>query len=145
MPLAEALRAKYGAIVLDIAWALFEIRLHREPARAPNEVWTELTSRYLGVVPHPEWSWWMLRGQLVDSPGYMANYAIGAVMVMDLRARTRELRGSFTGADAGTYAWLAERLYRFGRERPARQVLEDFLGRPVSADPLLADLARASR
>jgi predicted metal-dependent HD superfamily phosphohydrolase len=87
----------------------------------------------------------MLRGQLVDSPGYMANYAIGAMMVMDLRARARALRGPFTGADAGTYAWLSERLYRFGRERPARRVLEDLLCRPVSADALRADLARAAR
>lgn len=145
VPLAESLRSKYGAIVLDIAWALLEIRLHREPERAANEVWTELATRYLGVAPHPEWSWWMLRGQLVDSPGYMASYAIGAVMVMDLRARAHALRGPFTGADAGTYAWLSERLYRFGRERPARRVLEDLLGRPVSADALRADLARAAR
>ena len=87
----------------------------------------------------------MLRGQLVDSPGYMANYAIGAVMVMDLRARARALRGPFTGAGDETYACLSERLYRFGRERPARRVLEEFLGRPVSADALLADLARAAR
>ena len=34
-------------------------------------------STYLGIAPHPEWSWWAMRGQLVQEPGYMANYAVG--------------------------------------------------------------------
>jgi hypothetical protein len=142
VPLADALRAKYSGIVMDIAWALLEVRLHRDPAADPNVVWTDLTHRYLGIVPHPELPWWAMRGQLVDAPGYMMNYAAGAVIVADVRARARALRGPFTKADVGWYPWLSERLYRFGLERSSKRVLDDFLGRPLSPDALLADLAR---
>jgi hypothetical protein len=71
----EALLGRYGAVMLDVCWALFEIELHRQPDRRPNVVWTEITTEGLGIEPHPEWSWWAIRGQLIDSPGYMANYA----------------------------------------------------------------------
>jgi hypothetical protein len=142
VPLAVALRSKYGSIALDVAWALFEIRLHRDPTLSPNELWSELASRYLGVVPHPEWSWWMLRGQLVSNPGYMANYAIGAVIAADLRRRARELHGPFVDGGAAWYPFLSETIYRFGRERSSREVIEGFLGRPLSAQALLDDLAR---
>jgi hypothetical protein len=142
VPLAAALRSKYGAIALDIAWALFEIRIHRDPARAPNELWSELAERYLGVAPHPDWSWWMLRGQLVSNPGYMANYAIGAVIAADLRQRAKELHGPFLDGDAGWYGRLSASLYRFGRERSSRAVIEAFLGRPLTTEALLADLGR---
>lgn len=141
-PLASSLRAKYAGIVLDICWALFEVRMHRDPAADPNRVWSELTHEYLRVVPHPEWSWWAMRGQLVDSPGYMMNYALGAVIVADLRARARELRGPLAAAGPTLYPWLSERLYRFGLERSSRQVIEAFLGRPLSPAALLADLGR---
>lgn len=142
VPLAAALRSKYGAIALDVAWALFEIRIHRDPSLSPNELWSNLASRYLGVAPHPEWSWWMLRGQLVSDPGYMANYAIGAVIAADLRQRARELHGPFLAGDAGWYERLSSSLYRFGRERDSRAVIEGFLGRGLSSAALLADLAR---
>jgi len=141
-PAAESLRSKYSGIVLDVAWALFEVRLHREPAADPNQVWTEITSSYLKIAPHPELSWWAMRGQLVDAPGYMMNYAAGAILVADLRARARELRGRFTDPDPSWYRWLSDRIYRFGLERTSRQVIVDFLGRELSPEALLADLAR---
>jgi hypothetical protein len=141
-PLAASLRSKYAGIVLDICWALFEVRLHRDPAADPNRVWSDLTHEYLRVVPHPEWSWWAMRGQLVDAPGYMMNYAVGAVIAADLRERSRELRGPLAEAGPTLYSWLAERLFRFGLERSSRQVIVEFLGRPLSPDALLADLAR---
>lgn len=140
--LKDNLRAKYASIVLDIAWALFEVRMHRDPAADPNAVWAELTHRYLHVVEHRELSWWAMRGQLVDSPGYMSNYALGAIAVADLRARCRELRGPFYRPDPGMYAFLSEKLYQFGLERSSRAVVEPFLGRPISPDPLIQDLAR---
>ena len=34
----------------------------------------------LGIEPHPEWSWWAIRGQLIDLPGYLANYALSAIV-----------------------------------------------------------------
>jgi hypothetical protein len=141
-PLATSLRSKYAGIVLDICWALFELRMHRDPAADPNRVWSDLTHDFLRVVPHPEWAWWAMRGQLVDSPGYMMNYALGAVIAADLRARARELRGPLSEAGPTLYPWLAERLFRFGLERSSRQVIEEFLGRPLSPAALLADLAR---
>jgi hypothetical protein len=141
-PAAASLRAKYAPIVLDVAWGLFEMRLARTPEADPNALWTDLTSTYLGIRPHPEWSWWALRGQLVDEPGYMVHYAIGAVLAADVRARCRTLRGPFAQADPGYYDFLSARLYRFGLERPARTVLADFLGRPVSPQAVLADLRR---
>ncbi len=143
-PLSSSLRAKYAGIVLDVAWSLLEIRAHRHPEQSPNQIWTELTRDYLRIRPHPEWSWWAMRGQLVNSPGYMLNYAFGAILIADLRAQLMAMRGSFTAGDPGWYAWVAERLFRFGRERPALQVVESFLGRGVSVAPLLADLARRS-
>jgi len=140
--LADNLRAKYSGIALDVAWGLFELRLHRDPSLDPNQLWTELTSRYLHVRPHPELSWWARRGQLLNSPGYMMNYALGAILAADMRARCRELRGPFTNRDSGYYAWLSERLFRHGLEKPSRDVLRDFLGRPPSPEAILADMQR---
>ena len=137
-----SIREKYGAVMMDVAWALFELRMHADPALDPNVVWSGITSQYLGIVPHPEWSWWAMRGQLIESPGYMMNYALGAMIAADVRAKVREQRGPFTTADTRLYDWLCEQLYRYGRERSSREVLEDFLGRPLSADALLADLER---
>ena len=85
-PAREALLDRYGAVMLDVAWALFELELHRRPDRRPNDVWTEITSEGLGIAPHPEWSWWAIRGQLIDLPGYMANYALPAIAAAALAA-----------------------------------------------------------
>ena len=141
VPLADAIRAKYAGIVKDTAWALFEIRMHRDPAADPNQVWTGIVQQYLRLAPHPEWSWWAVRGQLIGSPGYMLNYALGAIVIADLRARMRERLGP-PPWDATWYPRVAENLYRYGLERTSRQVIEDFLGRPVSPDALIRDLRR---
>ncbi|MBI1951168.1 MAG: hypothetical protein HYS34_07380 [Acidobacteria bacterium] len=143
VPLADSLRAKYAGIVMDVAWTLFEIRMHRTPGADPNDVWSDITGRYFRVRPHPELSWWAARGQLINLPGYMLNYAVGAILVADLRARAKDLHGAYTEGDPSWYGWVSERLYRFGLERPSRQVIEDFLGRPVSPRALLEDLGRA--
>lgn len=145
VPLAESLRAKYASIVMDMAWALLEIRVHSAADADPNRIWSDITSRYLHIRPHPEWSWWAMRGQLIDGPGYLVNYALGAFLVADMRARVSERWGSFTSADTSLYSHLSETIYRFGLERSSRRVLEDFLGRPARPDALLADLARMSR
>ena len=139
---SEGLRSRYGGIVLDIAWALFEVRMQRNPQSDPNEVWTTLSRDYLRIRPHPELSWWAMRGQLIDSPGYMMNYAAGAIIIADIRQRTREAHGPFIEGDSTWYGWVAPRLFRFGLERPTRQVIEDFLGRAVSPAALLQDMRR---
>jgi oligoendopeptidase F len=141
-PLTSSLRARYAGIVFDMAWALFELRTHRAPGADPNSIWTDITRDYLGVRPHPEWSWWAMRGQLVDGPGYLINYALGAYVVADMRAAIRAARGTSVWSAPGMYDWLTQRLYRFGLERPSRQVLEDLLGRPLRPEALLADLDR---
>jgi hypothetical protein len=144
-PLAESLRGKYASIVMDMAWALFEIRVHRDADTDPNRVWADITSTYLHIRPHPEWSWWAMRGQLIDGPGYLVNYALGAFLVADLRQTVRERWGGFTPPTVELYPRLAGAIYQFGRSRPSRRVLEDVLGRPARPDALLADLARMSR
>ena len=90
----SSLRALYSSVMLDVAWALFEARMLREPTRDPNVVWTEITSKYLHVKPHPELAWWLVRVQLVDAPGYMVNYGLGAVVTADLRQRIAEQVGA---------------------------------------------------
>lgn len=140
VPAADALRAKYAGIVMDTAWALFEILMHRDPDQDPNQVWTNITREYLHIRSHPEWSWWAMRGQLVSSPGYMLNYALGAILIADLRAQTRELFGAQPWGDTTWYGKVSERLLRFGLERPSRQVIEEYLGRPVSPEALLRDM-----
>jgi hypothetical protein len=142
VPLADGLRGRYAGIVMDVAWALFEVRMLRDPGADPNLVWTALTRDYLRIRPHPELSWWAMRGQLVDEPGYMMNYAVGAILVAAVRARAQALHGPFVAGDSTLYAWLAPRLYRFGLERPAREVVEQFLGGPVSPAALLEDMRR---
>ena len=81
-------------------------------------------------------------GQLVHAPGYMLNYAAGAMLIADIRARARETHGPFTTGDSTWYGWIAPRLFRFGLEKPSRQVVEEFLGRPVSPAAILADMRR---
>ncbi len=145
VPIETGIRARYAGIVMDVAWALFELRMHREPERDPNQVWTEITGTYFRIAPHPDLAWWAVRGQLIDAPGYMMNYAAGAILCADLRARLRELHGPFAEGDPDWYARVAASLYRFGLERPSRQVIEDFLGRPISPQALLDDLTRAKQ
>ena len=128
---------------MDIAWALFDVRMYRGPERDPNELWGEITQRYFRINPHPNLAWWAVRGQLIDSPGYMMNYAAGAIMNADLRVRARELYGPYTEGDPGWYGRIGESLYRFGLEKTSREVIEAFLGRPVSSQALLDDMSRA--
>lgn len=142
-PAAASWRAEYSGTVLDMAWALFEIRVHRDPEADPNAVWTAITREYLRLRPHPEWSWWAMRGQLIDSPGYLINYALGAFLVADLRAAIETERGATAWFEPTMYTWLSQRIYRFGLERPSRDVLEGVLGRPLSPDALLQALGRA--
>lgn len=142
VPLADGLRSRYGGIVLDVAWALFEMRMQRDPGADPNQVWTTLTRDYLRIRAHPELSWWAMRGQLVDAPGYMMNYAAGSILIAAIRARTRMVHGPFVTGDSTWYSWVAPRLYRFGLERPTREVIEEFLGGPVSPAALLEDMQR---
>lgn len=139
-----SLRALYSVVVLDVAWSLFELRMLRAPATDPNLLWSAITSRYLHIVPHPELSWWVLREQLVDSPGYMVNYGLGAVLTADMRQRIRETLGPFDTGDPRWYPWLGERLLRYGSERDSRTLLQDFLGRPVSPQALLNQIHRLS-
>jgi len=141
----ESMREKYGGTVLGIALALFEVRMYRDPTLDPNRVWADLTSRYLRIKPHPELSWWAHRGQLIDAPGYLMNYAIGAMITEDLREEMVRERGSFAGADSTWYPWISERIYRFGLERLSRDVLEGFLGRPMSPQALLGDMGRMGK
>jgi hypothetical protein len=139
---AAALRNLYSGVILDVAWALFEIRMLHNPTADPNAVWTEITSRYLHVVPHPEYSWWAVRVQLMDSPGYMVNYGLGAVMTADIRQHIRQSLGPFETGDPRWYGWISEHLLRVGGEFETAELLRGFLGRPVSPQALIDDMRR---
>lgn len=141
-PVSASLRAKYSSIALDVAWALLELRVHADPTRDPNAVWAAITSEYLHIIPHPEWGWWAMRGQLVESPGYMMNYALGAMITAQLRDKIREARGPFSTPDKKRYDWLSDHLYRFGLSRPTHDVLRDVLGAPLGVDALVHDMRR---
>ena len=99
---ADSLRELYSLVMLDVAWGLFELRMLRAPAADPNLLWASITSRYLGMVPHTDFSWWAVRAQLGSNPGYMVNYAVGAMITAEIRNRTRASIGDF---DAGNPKW----------------------------------------
>ena len=86
----------------------------RSPTADPNAVWTDITSRYLHIIRHPEISWWAIRGQLVQMPGYMVNCGLGSVLTADIREHTREALAPFETGNPQWYSWTSERLLRFG-------------------------------
>jgi hypothetical protein len=137
-----SLRALYSVVMLDVAWSLFELRMFRTPTSDPNALWTDITSRYLHIVPHPELSWWAVRVQLADLPGYMVNYGFGAILTAEMRKHITEALGAFDTGDPRWYGWLSEHLLRYGSERDTRTLMQDFLGRPVSPQALLEQLHR---
>jgi Peptidase family M3 len=139
---ASSLRALYSNVMLDVAWALFELRMLHGPAQDPNVVWTEITSRYLNVIAHPELSWWAVRVQLVDSPGYMVNYGLGAVVTADIRQRIASQLGPFDTGKERWFSWLAQNLLSSGQTHETAELLRGFLGRPVSPQALLGEIAR---
>ena len=142
---SASLRSLYSSVVLDVAWSLFEIRMMRNPALDPNQLWTEIASRYLHIVSHPEWSWWAARVQLVESPGYMVHYGLGAVLTAAIRQRIRESLGPFETGDPRWYGWVSNQLLRYGTERETAALLQEFLGRPVSPEVLLKDIRGLSQ
>jgi hypothetical protein len=137
-----SLRALYSAVMLDVAWSLFELRMFRIPTTDPNALWTEITSRYLHIVPHPELSWWAVRVQLADLPGYMVNYGLGAILTAEMRQHISKALGAFDTGDSRWYGWLSEHLLRYGSERDTRTLMQDFLGRPVSPQAFLEQIRR---
>jgi hypothetical protein len=139
---AVSLRALYSTVMLDVAWALFDLRMLRNPRADPNAVWTDISTHYLHVKPHPELAWWAVRVQLVHKPGYMVNYGLGAVITADIRQRIATQLGSFAAGDARWYGWISERLLASGEERETRDLLGQFLGRPISPQPLLDELRK---
>ncbi len=138
---SDSLRSQYSSVMLDVAWSLFEARMLRQSNADPNTVWAEITSRYLHIVPHPEFSWWAERVQLVD-PGYMVNYGLGAVVTAEIRQRTRDAIGPFHTGNPRWYSWISLNLIRSGREHETSDLLRTFLGRPVSPEALLTDIRR---
>ena len=137
-----SLRALYSVVVLDVAWSLFELRMFRAPTTDPNALWTEITSHYLHIVPHPEFSWWAVRVQLADLPGYMVNYGFGAILTAEMRKRIAAALGPFDTGDSRWYGWLSAHLLRYGSERDTRTLMQNFLGRAVSPHALLEQIHR---
>jgi hypothetical protein len=141
----SSLRGLYSSVMLDVAWALFELRMLQGPKQDPNVVWTDITSRYLHILPHPELSWWLVRVQLVHQPGYMVNYGLGAVVTADLRQRIVEKLGPFATGDERWFPWLSQHLLSSGQTHETAVLLRDFLGRPVSPQALLTEIGRIKK
>ena len=139
---SASLRALYSDVMLDVAWALFDMRMLRDAHADPNRVWADITHRYLHITAHPEFAWWAMRVQLVDKPGYMVNYGLGAVITADVRQRITEKLGPFPTGDARWYGWISEQLLKTGEEQDSADLLRQFLGRPVSPQALLGELRR---
>ncbi len=139
---SNSLRALFADVILDVAWGLFDLRMLRDPAADPNTVWTDITQRYLHVKPHPELAWWAVRVQLVQQPGYMVNYGLGAVITADVRQRIVQQLGPFQEGDSRWFSWISQHLLVGGEEQPTAELLRAFLGRPVSPEALLAQLGR---
>jgi Zn-dependent M32 family carboxypeptidase len=116
--------------------------MFRAPLTDPNALWTEITSRYLHIVPHTELSWWAVRVQLADLPGYMVNYGLGAILTAEMRQHISKVRGAFDTGDSRWYGWLSQHLLRHGSERDTRTLMRDFLGRPVSPQAVLQQIHR---
>ncbi len=137
-----SLRAQFGGVILDVAWSLFELRLLRDPTLDPNAVWTDITSHYLHIKPHPDVPWWAMRVQLGGNPGYMIHYGLGAVLTAEIRQRAAELIGPMDAGNPAWYAWSSEKLLRFGSERDTRQLIQDLLGRKLTSAVILGQIRR---
>ena len=72
----------------------------------------------------------------------MINYGLGAVLTADLRRRFREEAGDFDAGDPRWYRYASDHLLRFGGSVETPELLRRFLGRPVSDEALLAEIAR---
>jgi oligoendopeptidase F len=141
----SAARELYSNVMLDVAWGLFELRLLRAPETDPNVLWSEIAQRYLNVVPHPELSWWALRVQLVETPGYMINYGLGAVLTAELRACIGAAIGPFDAGNARWYGFVSARLLSQGAAVDTPVLLRRLLGRAVTPAALIAQLRRVQR
>jgi hypothetical protein len=141
-PEVASFRAHYAAVMLDLAWALFDCRMLRQSDPDPNRIWTEITARYLRIKPHPKLAWWAMRVQLVDAPGYMVNYGVGAIITADIRQRIVHEIGPFDAGNPRWFGWLQQRLLGSGERYPTADLLRTFLGRAVSPQPLLDQLER---
>jgi hypothetical protein len=139
---ATSLRALYSSVMLDVAWALFDLRMLRDPDADPNSVWTDITTRYMHIKPHTELAWWAVRVQLVHKPGYMVNYGLGAVITADIRQRISTQLGPFAAGEARWYGWISEHLLKGGEQQDTRELLRQFLSRSVSPQALLDELRR---
>jgi hypothetical protein len=56
-----------------------------------------------------------------------------------------ERHGPWILGDTNWYPWVSRVLFRFGLERPTREVVQEFLGEPVTPAALLKDMGRMKR
>ena len=67
---------------------------------------------------------------------------LGALLTAEMRARTAAEIGSFDTGNPRWYAWLSGQLLQYGSQRDTQQLMQDLLGRPLSADALLEQVKR---
>lgn len=131
------------ALRFELELALFEGGL--EPADLP-EAWRERTREYLGlevaddrdgVLQDVHWA--------AGSFGYFPTYSIGNLIAAQLWALAGEtapelVEDTALGALGPLRDWLDGRLYSHGASMLPGELVEEVLGAPLSADPLLHHL-----
>jgi hypothetical protein len=75
----------------------------------------------------------------------MVNYGLGAVVTADVRQRIAEQIGPFTTGNERWFPWLSQHLLGSGQTQETAVLLRDFLGRPVSSQALLTQIARIKK
>ena len=114
----QAATATNGAFTADLSQGQVDIALRAEPAQVRTDHDLQVTLR-------------------VSAPEGMS------VTLPDLRDRFRQKVGDFSAGDHLWYAYASQHLLRFGAARDTPTLLRDFLGRPVSIQPLLDAIAAA--
>jgi peptidyl-dipeptidase A len=129
--------------------AHMERALYEDPAQDLNTLWWDLVERFQ-LLTRPEGRDapdWAAKIHFSVAPAYYQNYLLGELTASQFRAALLELLGGGPEAqerlvaDAEVGRFLNERVYRPGRSKDWRNLIESATGRPLEPEPFLADLA----
>ena len=107
--------------------------MQRDPARLPERRLDRDHRRtWLGIAPHPEWSWWAIARPAGAGP-WRACPTTRSGRSSRRRSATPSTRHGAMGrsGDPGWYPWIREHLLRFGASIPSREQLAGAPRRPA--------------
>ena len=151
---AALARAGRGQLLVQTRWNLvmchMERALYREPEQDLDALWWDLVERFQWV-RRPEGRRapdWASKIHFSVAPVYYHNYLLGEIMASQLQAH---LLNDVLGGGAGAWdrlvtspqvgAFLVDRLYRTGKSMDWRATLERAVGRGLSPDAFVDELA----